>query len=368
MNRHVFELATASDDAALRRRMAEDVLDGTIAVTFRREPEYFAGTALQGSEAQVVKCVSQPDGRIVGLFTRARAPAYINGELQTLGYLCDLRADPAVRGGTLLARGFRKLKELHDAAPLPLYYTMILDGNDIALDVLTGGRASLPHYRPLGRVLTPALHLGRPRRFRPSSALRIATANATTIDGVIEFVNRQYRKKQFAPAYQMEDLSGARLSGLRLDDIYVAYDGDRIAGCVACWDQSHIRQIFVERYDRALQLARPLYNLAANVWSRKSLPNPGEKIPFFYLAWIAVENDDKQVFRELLEHVYEARRHGPWHFFIAGLHENHPLAGELRNFRSIPSSGHLFAVHWSDGHPAFEELDARVPHIEAGAL
>ncbi|MBT8098391.1 MAG: hypothetical protein KJO82_01505, partial [Gammaproteobacteria bacterium] len=121
-------------------------------------------------------------------------------------------------------------------------------------------------------------------------------------------------------------------------------------------------------YNPALRLARPFYNLFASARSRKTLPDPGERIPFFYLAWTAIENDDRAVFRDLLEHVYAARRSGPWHFFIAGLHENHPLAAELDRFRSIPSSGHLFAVHWSDGQSAFEALDDRVPHIEAGAL
>ena len=368
MSRYEFQLAQPEDDADLRRRMAEDVLDGTIAVTFRREPDYFAGTALQGSAAEVMKCVQKPEERIVGLCTRTRVPAYINGEPQTVGYLCDLRADPSVRGGTLLARGFRKLRELHEAAPLPLYFTMILDGNDVAIDVLTSGRASLPQYRPLGRVLTPALHLDRPRRFRSTAGIRIATANATTIDGVIEFVNREFRKKQFAPAYGIDDLRGARLSGLRIEDIYVAFDGERIVGCIACWDQSHVRQVYVERYSRALKLARPFYNLFAGVSSRKALPDPGNRIPFFYLAWIAVENDDRAVFRELLEHIYAERRQGPWHFFIAGLHEDHPLAGELDRFRGILSSGHLFAVHWADGQAAFDALDGRVPHVEAGAL
>lgn len=368
MSRYDFEMADANDDAALRRRMAEDVLDGKIAVTFRREPRYFAGTALQGNSAQVMKCVSRPDGRIVGLFTRAQLQAYVNGDPATLGYLCDLRADASVRGGTLLARGYRQLRALHEAAPIDLYYTMILDGNETALSILTSGRASLPAYRPLGKVLTPALHLDRRRHYRFSKDLQIVTATSTTIQSVIDFVNEQYRHKQFAPVYTRDDLGGGRFAGLQIDDVYVAVRGGRIVGCVACWDQSRVRQIVVERYNPALRLARPLYNVAANVLSRKALPRSGEKIPFFYLAWIAIEDDDRETFRALLEHVYEDRRRGPWHFMFAGLHERSPIAPELESFRHIASAGHLFAVHWPDGRAAFEALDQRVPHIEIGAL
>ncbi|WP_419612165.1 hypothetical protein, partial [Thiolapillus sp.] len=61
-------------------------------------------------------------------------PAWINGSTQHLGYLADLRGDPAYRGSTLLARGYRFLRQLHEDDPVPLYYSLILDGNRLALD------------------------------------------------------------------------------------------------------------------------------------------------------------------------------------------------------------------------------------------
>lgn len=362
------ELAEDSDDAALRRRMAEDVMDGRIAVTFRREPSYFDGTAIQGAGAEVIKCVDSNTRRIVGLATRATLSAYINGKESALGYLCDLRVDQSIRGGVMLARGYKMMKGLHDAAPVDLYYTMILSGNDTALNILTSGRASLPSYKAFGEVLTPAIHLDRPRRYRFSNKLRIARGTVSELGEIVRFVNEQHRRKQFAPVIHVSDVGGRRLAGLGSDDIHVAYRGEKIVGCVACWDQSHVRQIFVENLNRSLRIVRPIYNFAARHTSRKPLPRPGKRVPFFYLAWIAIENDDPTVFRELLESVYEERRNGPWHFFIAGLHASNPLAATLRHFRSIESSGQLFIVHWENGADAFERLDGRVPHIEVGAL
>lgn len=368
MTRFTLTLAEASDDAALRQRMAEDVMDGSIAVTFRREPRYFAGTAIQGAEAEVIKCVDSESARIVGLATRATLPAYINGQTQSLGYLCDLRVSPTIRGGTLLARGFKMLKSLHDAAPVDLYYTMILSDNHTALDVLTSGRTSLPSYQPFGEIFTPAVHLDQPRRYTFSKDLRIVKGSAITLAEIIDFVNRQYRQKQFAPVYRLQDFTGPRLSGLQRDDIYVALAGDRIVGCVACWDQSHVRQIFVENYALTHRLARPFYNFAARYTSRKPLPRKGGRLPFFYLTWIAIDGDDPIVFRELIEVVYADRRQGPWHFFMAGLHQNNPLVAVLRTFRSIAAAGKLFIVHWDDGRAAFDQLDQRIPHIEIAAL
>ena len=124
-----FELADVSDDPELRKRMAQDRLQGHIAISFRREPRYFDGCKVQGESVQVVKCTDQATGRIVGLGSRLMSNAFINGRLQRLGYLADLRTDPAYRGGTLLARGYRFLRELHETDPVPLYYSVILEGN-----------------------------------------------------------------------------------------------------------------------------------------------------------------------------------------------------------------------------------------------
>ena len=46
MSRYRFDLATEADDAALRRVLADTPMPGRIAVSFRREPSYFAAGRL----------------------------------------------------------------------------------------------------------------------------------------------------------------------------------------------------------------------------------------------------------------------------------------------------------------------------------
>src|SRR5215831_864280 len=102
MRRYRFELATAADEPQLRARMAEGPLAGDIAISFRREPSYFRGCRLQGDATEVVKCVDAQTDTIVGLGSRSTSVAYVNGEVQRIGYLADLRSIAAHRGGTLL--------------------------------------------------------------------------------------------------------------------------------------------------------------------------------------------------------------------------------------------------------------------------
>ena len=368
MTRFQFSLADSSDDDALRQRMNLDVMDGSIAVSFRREPSYFLGTGVQGEQAQVIKCVDTESGRLAGLGTRLQLDAFINGQQQRIGYLSDLRGDPRYRGGTLLARGYRYLRQLHDADPIPFYYSLILEGNESALKNLPGARAGLPVYHDMGKILTPAIHLDLPRKTVREPRLRIQTASIDQLPEVFKFIQKQYAKKQFAPIYQIEDMASPRLSGLRTEDILIAIRGNKIVGTLAAWDQHNFRQTHIERYSRTLKILRPFYNLAATLSPLKPLPATGNPVPYFYLALVAIENDDANIFRALLSKLHNQRRSGEWHYFIAGLHEKNPLSKVLAEYRSIKAAGHLYLIYYPDNTLEIQNLDDRIPHIEIAAV
>lgn len=366
--RFEFALASGEDDAQLRARMAEDRMEGDIAISFRREPSYFAGCRVQGDATEVVKCVERASGRIVGLGSRSVSHAYVDGRPERIGYLADLRAAPEYRRGTLLARGYRYLRWLHSQDPVPFYTTVIYDGNRAALQALTGGRAGLPAYRDCGRVLTPALHLDFARTPIELSGVELARGEAAGLPRIVEFLNRWQSAKQFAPLYRETDFGGGRFQGLRAGDFFLALAGGRIVGSLAAWDQSAIRQTHVERYSPALACLRPFYNAAALVSPLRPLPAPGARIPHVYLACIATERNDPQILRWLLCHAYRGLRHGPWHYAIAGLHEADPLAAVLQDYRRVAAAGRLFVVHYPEAAERVTALDSRIPYIEAGCL
>jgi hypothetical protein len=372
-SRFRFDLATEEDDGPLRQRMAEDWMRGPLSLSFRREPSYFAACCVQGEGTQVIKCTDLSCGRIAGMGSRSLRTVFLNGRPARVGYLSDLRAHPSYRNGTLLARGYRFLRQLHYADPgenaCATYFTVILDGNTTALRALTGGRAGLPAYRDLGRILTPGVHLDLPRRRLREPGLRFECARAGQLPEILEFLRRWQRQKQFAPIYSAADFGTHRLRDLRVEDFLLALRGERIVGCCAAWDQRGFRQTHIEQYSPALAAIRPVYNLAARLLPLKPLPSPGCLIPYFYLSFVAAEENDVRVFRALLREMYLERRCGPWHYFIAGLHERDPLAAALDDYRKIGAAGRLFAVHFEDGAEAFAALDReRVPYVEMATV
>ena len=348
---------------------------GAVSVSFRREPDYFAGSAVQGESVQVIVCIDDATGKLVGMGSRALRHAYVNGEVQRIGYLSDLRGDARYRGGTLLARGYRYLRELHLADPVPVYYSMILEGNTRALENLTKERCGLPRYDDLGRFLTPLLRLEFPKPPVRVHGVSFHQATAAQLPEILDFVGRRQAQKQFAPRWSVADFGSPRLRGLSASDFYLAIRDHRIVGTLAAWDQGSFRQTHVERYSTGLRLLRPFYNGLARLTPAKSLPAPGERIAHLYLAFAAVEDDSPEVFRGLLRSLYRDRRGGPWHYLVAGLHERDPLAPVLDEYRRIPAAGRLFAVRYPQdtlgGLPAparVGPLDDCVPYVEIATI
>jgi hypothetical protein len=368
MSRFDFALAAPADDAQLRARMAADVMQGAIAVTFRREPSYFAGCRVQGDATQVVKCTERATGRIVGLGSRSTSLAFVDGRPERIGYLSDLRLAPELRSGMLLARGFRILRRMHAADPMRLYTTVIYEGNDPAQRALVGARAGLPCYADWGRLLTPALRLDFALRPARAPGVTLERGSAARLPQIVEFLNTERARKQFAPVASVARFEEARQWGLDPRSFFLAVRGGEIIGTLAAWDQAALRQTHVERYPRLLALLRPAYNAFAAVSPLKPLPAPGERIPYVYLACIAARNDDTEVFRFLLRAAHEELRHGPWSFAIAALHEADPLAAVLAELRSIPAAGRLYAVHYPETPLAVDLPARRTPCLEGGCL
>lgn len=363
------ELAGKADEPALRRLMAQTPMGTRMQVAFHREPNFFQGSHVQGPffQVTVARCVETRE--IVALGTRAIRPAFVNGRVQPVGYLADLRVRPSHRGGILLARGYRYLRELMGDGRASIHFTVIFEDNPSALGTIASGRAGLPVYQSLGRLLAPAIWL---RKRLPSLAgsVEIVRGNRDLLLGIVECLNRIGERKQFSPFYRVEAFrpDNPWLLGLRPEDFIVARRDGRVCGVMAKWDQRGFKQTVVSGYGDRLRRLRPLVNLGAALGFCPPLPAPGRRIEACYGGPWAIDGDDAGVARGLLRQVYNDAFAAGFTYLLVGLHERDPLLPVLEDYARIPFAGHLFAVAFPDQETPFERLDGRVPHIEIATL
>lgn len=363
------ELATPSDDNALRGLLQRMPMPGNVRLAYLREPSFFDALQVEGRYSEVIIGRDVKTGQIIGLGNRSIKTAFINGQPSPVGYLSSLRLLEEYRGSTYLARGYRLFHDRHLDGRSRLYLTTILEDNVLARKVLTSGRAGLPAYHDYGQYFCMAVSLRQKPRPTHVHGLEIRPAEPGDVPAVIKFWNKEGPNKQFFPQYNAKDLQSAEglLRELEIKSILLAYSGNQLVGTVAAWDQKKFRQSQVIGYSGKLSLFRLPYNVAARLLGYPILPRPGSYVDYINLALVCILDDDQPVFGALLAELLKRYR-SSYSVLMAGLHEKDPLLPELRQYRHFAYPSRLYVVCWEDGETDFGNLDERVPYLELGTL
>ncbi len=326
-----FIKADRSFDAPLSEFLKIQSSGGSHGITLSREPSYFDALSVEGSSNDVIAV--KDSSRIVAVATRSEKLCFVNGRPTMLGYLSNLRIAPEFRRGAILAKGFRFLKELHQAGQAKLYLTTVVSDNLAALDLLTSQRAGLPSYKPAGKLITYLIG-----RIPGSDHQDIRRAAVSDIPAVVDFLQRFGSKQQFFPFYTESDLTNSAgiLKGLKISDILIASDADGISGTLAIWNQNSYRRWITQ--------------------------NPGD---YRLLSLICVKDNDNAIFEKLLR---KALDQSPNTQLAIALHQRHPLTAVVKRYSLGALPADLFVVHWQDGTENYQALKDLIPYLELGSL
>jgi hypothetical protein len=357
----IVELARPEDDPEIRRLLRDNPMDGAIRVSLEREPNAFLAAAVEGEPHATVVARDPQSGRILGMGTRAVWNAFVNGEPCRLGYLSQLRVDRAARGRRrLLAAGYAALRELRRPDEAPFDLTSIIADNETARRLLAGGVPGLPAYRELSGFVTLVLPAVRPGRSR----MAVEVGDPGRMAEIADCLARNRRRCQVAPFFTVEELaSPERSRGLAPHDFRLAVRDGRVVGCLSLWDQSGFKQVVVRGYAPRLARWRPWINLLPGI---PRLPDPGEALPHATISHVAVDEDDPEIFRALVESAHAEACSRGYAYVVIGFAAGHPWLPWLeRRFRPRRYESVLYTVDWGEGAVS---LDGRRPHVEAALL
>jgi hypothetical protein len=369
----VVGLAGADDDGRLRELLRQNPIAGEITVALQREPSFFQAAATEGDRHDVVVVRDAPSGRIVVMGTRSVRDVFVNGRKARLGYLGQLRVDEGYRGRRdLLAGGFALIRTLRHQDELPFELTSIMADNRAARRILTAGLPGLPRYRPWARLTTLIIPVaGRASRHRRDmNRARIEIGSPGYLAELADCLQRNYRRFQFAPCWSADQLRcPKRTPGLTPSDFYLATDGGRVVGCLARWDQRRFKQAVVIGYASRLRRWRRLVNAVAPLIGTVRLPAVGQDLACAFASHVAVDDDDPEILRRLIERARHDARRTDLSCLLIGFATRHPLLSPMR--AAFPHRAYesvLYLVDWSDGGDTTALPDGRLPHLEVATL
>lgn len=362
-----FRLATEADDNGLRELLRSIRMDGAISVSFRREPNYFLGHACEGDWVQVITAHDQQTGLLVGMGSRSIRERYVAGVARNVGYLSGLRIHPDYRNRTMLARGYRFLKELDSDQQADFYVTTIAVENSAATSALVGGRAGLPYYKKVGMLNTWIV----PRRKQLTLPANVSVREIRREDlpALMIFLEKMSREREWLPKYRATDFDfpSNTFLGMNLGDLLGVWENEELLGTLGVWDQRFMKQIVVEKYAWWLRWMRPVYNAAAGLVGRVRFPKPGECLPLVTAVLPLASDRGSKYFGHLVDEVCR-RLPASADAIMLGLNAADPLTDAIRS-RSIECyQTDIFVVSWDECRLENALTPGSVPYLELGTL
>ncbi|MCK6626608.1 MAG: hypothetical protein L6R45_15700 [Anaerolineae bacterium] len=370
MSEFTFDLATPADDSAIRRLLANNPVPGRVTVTYEREPNYFLGCATMGHFCQVLVARHRPSGQVAAVATRTTRPLFVNGAIEEVGYIGQLRVDERFRARWLVSGGFRYFYQLHADGRVAGYITTIIEGNTEAQGILVEhARRHFPVYREVDRLCTLAIILRKQKIPLPlKEGANITPASPADLPAIIGFLHQYGATKQFFPVFGEADFAGATTLDFRVEDFMVARQNGQIVGVMGLWDQLRYKQTIVRAYHGSLRWLRPFYNGWLRLSGAKPLPPPGQPIHFAYASFICMAQNNPDAFGILLRDVYNLAVGRGYAYLMVGLSTRDPLLDVARSYAHIPYYSRLYTVCWPDDQRFHKKLDQRIPYVEIATL
>ncbi len=341
-----FREAVQSDHVSLEALFAATPMGSQIRLCFERDPDFFAGSMVQSVEP-CVRGFFDDNGQAVGIFSAGIRRVWLDGEV-TMRYLSDLRIHQEYQGGSLLARGFRKLRD-DVFAPGEWAQTLVLEDNMKALELLQSRRAGLPDYRAAGRYISWLL---APQRVASKGGWRVRRATMDDLPAMRELLAESSKRRSFADLTDLLAIGGPRWRNLALSDFLLAEGRCGIRGMLGLWEQSGFNRMRVCGYSPATSMIRPVWNGFAWISNRVTLPPVGELVRARKATAVACVDDDPAILRALLAAALGGKDAIP---LLVGFSAADPLCSALMHLSAHRSHGRHFLVGWDGTPPEWKE-------------
>ncbi|MBS2036356.1 hypothetical protein JST97_15305 [bacterium] len=326
-----FRLATGADLTEMLALSALPVPGNWIDLSYPR--------CFEGSRDQLL--IGRSQGQLAAMAVRATPQLWRGGRPHRLGYLGGLRVAPRLQGRNLLAEGFALLRRLHEQDPVEEYLATIVEGNQLAHQLLVErARPSWPRFFPAGVLCTLALET-RPGPIR-SSPIEHALS-------CLEWG----RTREFFPCEPLEEPGERRL--------WLEEDG--MVGALR--DLSASRQTLVHGYHGPLRWLRPVYNVWQRLRRRPPLPAPGSPIRGGYLGYLCSDGYRPASFWKWLQSMLGLGHSLGLQWIYLGLSESSPYLRIARRFRHRLYRSQVFRVRYQ-GQPTM--LTEGEPYLELAWL
>lgn len=362
-----FRLDTENDDHAIRELLQQIPLNGMLRIRYLREPSFLRSVEIQGKPQQTL--VGLINNKIVAVGSRNIQRLYIGGEIKTAGYISNLRYHPDARHGISLLKGIREMENLSAGLSTDFHYATLIDKDNFTRNILASNRSRMPEVIDMGLLNTFSIPIRKTvQNVKPGKRFEILRGDEKMMPLILTFLKKEGIRSDFFP-----DLSaGAYSAGLlQPESFFAIFDKGNLAGVCSLPDMKKYRQYIMEGYSRSFSMLRVPLNSYYALRGLHSIPRKGEEIKLIFAGFPVVRDDNPEIFKALLLHVYNSLSGSGQHYLTLSLHEKSPLIKSLSRFPKINYTSRLCIFKLNNDKFTTERISAdmlqrnkRIPFID----
>lgn len=358
-----------SDEEHIRHFYDSLPTSGGIRFSLNRSPDFFGALEAEGDDPDVFVMRRKDSSEIIGSIIVSTKLCYINSKETPVFYISSLRLAEKYRNRLLgfFARAFNLHQ--HEKGHV-LSLMSIFEDNTIARENLLTGKGYLPLMKDYGVIHT---HIFKPQTIGKNKMtgadLFIRPAGVTDIPEITGFLNEQGKKKTFFPVYREAHFNSESglLRQMRVEDIALAYDKERICGIMGLWDQTGFRHWKIIAYKGWLKILKPFLNLYSLLNKKPLFPPSGKPLKYMNLSIVCISNNDQSVFNNLLDFHMKRLKERKRMLIAYAMHETNPFL-QAFPLPSVDLKSRLYLTYWREDEELAGSVVKGEVYIETGAL
>lgn len=304
-----YRLATNDDNQQLIELTSASGMAGEIGLRIDRKPDFFKLLEMRG-ESKVF--VALDDDKIVGSICVSQEEVYVGGQIYPIQYIGDFKIAEPYRNKFI---GFRLCKELEKhvlAIGADLAFLNYAKGNNKPVRFFSN-RQNIRDFESIG-VFKIHQFIGKKKKTRhPKYEVK---ACSVTSD-LLVFLNSHFSKYELGNVISPKKLEGTTS--------FVVHEDNKIIAALCLVDTMQVKQNVVTALSWKMNYLLKILNYLNSFLGLSKMPVLNEPVSMIYVKYLAVENNEKQLVRLLINHARYIAFGKSYSFVSVGVHEKDPL-------------------------------------------
>lgn len=326
--------ASETDGAEVLAMMESGQSDGAFRMIATRRPNPVLSCRQENGRVRI-GIIRDGRQRIAAQFCVSPGRYYINGGAASVGYVSGVRKHPDYQG----ILDWKAMAAYVKEAGCELYTCSFLGDNEAVRKMFARKHKHFPQLFPLTGYTT---YMINPQAvpYKKSGDFSFRVMTVADRPRVLEFVNREGARYQFAPVFS----SFSQFYGLKESDCYVMEQGGVIKAFGALWNQSGYKQYIVTEYKGWMAWMEKLSGLFERAGY---IPMPKKNEPLVYpaLSFFYAQEGDKDLYENFLARICREIQKD-YRMFLIGMAHNHPNRPSIQKIRSIHFDSRLYYVRF----------------------